>query len=380
LDAQASEDDLLTIEMDVPGRAHIEAERLRVLRSYDILDTDPERAFDDITRLTARICETPVALVSLACGDRLWFKARVGIEDQAAPELDSFCQNAMLQTGVYVIRDARLNPLYADHLLVTGPANYRFYAGAPLIDDQGLALGMLCVVDTQPRPDGLTETQHMTLEVLATQVMALLERRRALTARRISDEQAEAAVEVALQASEKLTESEARFQAIADSMPQMVWSARPDGYHDYFNARWFDFTGMTEAPRDIDAWSAQIHPDCRPNALAAWQASLATGTPYEVEYRLKHHSGDYRWTLGRVIPIRNAGGVVTRWFGTGTGYRGHEAAGAGQGPAEPGTESPDQEHFRGHLGAAVAVGAPLSRCKGFREIGPISDRGAGAGA
>jgi PAS domain S-box-containing protein len=308
----------LTIELDAPGRAGIEAERLRVLRSYDILDTDPERAFDDVTRLAARICETPVALVSLALGERLWVKARIGIDDDAGPELDTFCQHAMLHSGVYVVRDAAHDPLYFDHPLVTGPANYRFYAAAPLIDDQGMTLGMLCVVDTKARPDGLTETQHMTLEVLATQVMALMERRRALTARRLSDEQAEAAVEVALQASEKLAESEARFQAIADSMPQMVWSARPDGYHDYFNARWFDFTGQTETPSDTDAWSAQIHPECRDRALAAWQSSLASGEPYEVEYRLKHHADGYRWTLGRATPIRNAAGTVTRWFGTGT--------------------------------------------------------------
>lgn len=305
-------------EADSGGRAGIEAERLRVLRSYDILDTDPERAFDDVTRLAARICETPVALVSLALGERLWSKARIGVDDEIGPELDAVCQHAMLQSGVYVVRDAWTDPLYTRDFPVTGPASYRFYAGAPLIDDQGLVLGMLCVVDTRPRPDGLTETQNMTLEVLATQVMALLERRRALTARRLSDEQAEAAVSVALQASEKLAESEARFQAIADSMPQMVWSARPDGYHDYFNARWFDFTGLTETPRDTDAWSARIHPECRDRAIAAWQASLAAEAPYEAEYRLKHHSGGYRWTLGRATPIRNAAGTVTRWFGTGT--------------------------------------------------------------
>ncbi|WP_426051878.1 sensor histidine kinase [Brevundimonas sp. SL161] len=308
----------MTIELEAPGQAGIEAERLRVLRSYDILDTDPEHAFDDVTRLAVRICETPVALVSLALGERLWFKARIGMADETGPELDSFCQHAMQHDGVYVVRDASIDPVYIDHPLVTGPANYRFYAGAPLIDDQGMTLGMLCVVDTKARPDGLTETQHMTLEVLATQVMALMERRRALTARRLSDEQTEAAVEVALQASEKLAESEARFQAIADSMPQMVWSAGADGYHDYFNARWFDFTGQTATPSDTDAWSAQIHPECRDRALAAWQASLATGEPYEVEYRLKHHADGYRWTLGRAMPIRNSAGTVTRWFGTGT--------------------------------------------------------------
>ena len=296
----------------------IEAERLRVLRSFDILDTDPDQAFDDVMLLAARICEAPIGMVSLAVGDRQWFKAQDGVDVSDIGQATAFCQYAMLHPGVTQVCDAALDPQFADHPLVTGRTGFHFYAGAPLIDDRGLALGALCVFGTHPRPQGLNETQLMTMDVLARQVMALMERRRALYERRRSDEAATAAVEAALLVTEKLAESDARFQAIADSMPQMVWSSRPDGHHDYYNARWYAFTGAAEGTTLGDAWGDMIHPDDQQQARATWRASLDTGEPYEMEYRLLHHTGAYVWTLGRAMPIRNAAGVVTRWFGTGT--------------------------------------------------------------
>lgn len=296
----------------------IEAERLRVLRSFDILDTDPEQAFDDVMQLAARICDAPVGMVSLAVGDRQWLQARDAVDASAIGSAGAFCQYSMLRPGLTQVCDAADDARFAHDPLVTGKAAFRFYAGAPLIDDQGLALGVLCVFDTRPRPQGLDETQLMTLEVLARQVMALLERRRALHERRRSDEAATAAVEAARLVTEKLAESDARFQAIADSMPQMVWSSRPDGHHDYYNARWYAFTGAAEGSTLGDAWGDMIHPEDQERARSAWRASLSTGEPYEVEYRLLHHTGAYAWTLSRAMPIRNAAGAVTRWFGTGT--------------------------------------------------------------
>ena len=113
-----------------------------------------------------------------------------------------------------------------------------------------------------------------------------------------------------------LAESEARFRAIADSMPQMVWSSRPDGFHDYYNARWYEFTGVPEGSTDGEAWNGMFHPEDRERARARWKHSLETGEPYEIEYRLRRHDGVYRWTLGRARPIRNEAGEITRWFGT----------------------------------------------------------------
>jgi PAS domain S-box-containing protein len=113
-----------------------------------------------------------------------------------------------------------------------------------------------------------------------------------------------------------LAESEAKFRTIADTMPQMVWSTLPDGLHDYYNARWYEFTGVPEGSTDGEGWNGMFHPDDQERAWAAWQRSLRTGEPYQIEYRLRHHSGVYRWTLGRALPVRDSRGRITRWFGT----------------------------------------------------------------
>ena len=115
---------------------------------------------------------------------------------------------------------------------------------------------------------------------------------------------------------EALRESEASFRQLADAMPQMVWVTRPDGYHEYYNRRWYEFTGVPEGSTDGDGWNGMFHPDDQERAWARWRHCLATGEPYEIEYRLRHRSGDYRWTLGRALPIRNSQGEIERWFGT----------------------------------------------------------------
>lgn len=99
-------------------------------------------------------------------------------------------------------------------------------------------------------------------------------------------------------------------------MPQMVWSTRPDGYHDYYNARWYEFTGMPAGSTDGEGWNGMFHPDDQDLAWSRWRKSLETGEPYEIEYRLRHHSGDYRWTLGRALPVRDPEGRIIRWIGT----------------------------------------------------------------
>ena len=115
---------------------------------------------------------------------------------------------------------------------------------------------------------------------------------------------------------EALAQSEARFRAIADSMPQMVWSTLPDGFHDYYNARWYEFTGVPAGSTEGVGWNGVFHPEDQDRAWALWRHSLETGDPYEIEYRMRRHDGIYRWTLGRAMPIRNEGGEIVRWFGT----------------------------------------------------------------
>lgn len=113
-----------------------------------------------------------------------------------------------------------------------------------------------------------------------------------------------------------LRESEERFRAITNSIDQMIWSTRPDGHHDYYNQRWYDFTGVPPGSTDGEAWNGMFHPDDQDRAWSTWRRCLITGEAYHIEYRLRHRSGDYRWVLGRAQPVKNEAGEITRWFGT----------------------------------------------------------------
>lgn len=115
---------------------------------------------------------------------------------------------------------------------------------------------------------------------------------------------------------EQARHHELRFRMLADAMPQMVWSTRPDGYHDYYNARWYEFTGMAVGSTDGEGWNGLFHPDDQERAWERWRHSLATGELYEIDYRLRHHSGEYRWVMGRALPMRDADGAIDRWYGT----------------------------------------------------------------
>jgi PAS domain S-box-containing protein len=113
-----------------------------------------------------------------------------------------------------------------------------------------------------------------------------------------------------------LAASEAKLRTIANAMPQMVWSTLPDGYHDYYNAQWYDFTGTAPGETDGEGWADMFHPEDRENAWARWSHSLATGDTYEVHYRLRHRSGAWRWVLGRALPVKDDAGDIIRWMGT----------------------------------------------------------------
>lgn len=154
------------------------AERLDVLRSYSVLDTPVEAAFDDIARIASRICDVPIALVSLVESSRQWFKAEVGLGTRETPIDSSMCAYAILQSEMLEVPDARLDPRFANNPLVTGDVGLRFYAGAVLRTSDGHPLGTACVIDKRPR--WLTDHQREALDALARQTMALLELRKAL--------------------------------------------------------------------------------------------------------------------------------------------------------------------------------------------------------
>ncbi len=150
-----------------------EALRLKALREYAILDTEPDAAFDDITRLAAAICGTSISLVSFVDEDRQWFLSRHGTELRQTDRCMAFCAYAIFDEGILEVPDALLDPRFAENPLVVEGPRIRFYAGALLVSPDGQNLGTLCVIDRNPRR--LSEEQRATLLALARQVSRLLD-------------------------------------------------------------------------------------------------------------------------------------------------------------------------------------------------------------
>lgn len=155
-----------------------ETARLQALRRYKILDTDPEKSFDDLAILASHICQTPVALISLIDSDRQWFKSKHGVNVSETPREVSFCSVAIQQPDLFVVPDASKDPRFSSNPFVVSDPKIRFYAGAPFTSSDGYPLGTLCVVDVVPR--ALTPSQEGALLALSRQVQAQCELRKNL--------------------------------------------------------------------------------------------------------------------------------------------------------------------------------------------------------
>ncbi len=275
-----------------------EDERLRILATHgpDELANDPELAA--IVDFAARLCETPIALISLVERDRQRFLASAGITACETPRSTSFCAHAMIGSAPMIVPDATQDPRFADFALVTGEPHIRFYAGAPLVSREGVPLGSLCVIDTVPRIVGLSDLQRTGLQVLAAAVMQRLNARRLdLDSRAQSDASAR------------------RFAMLADNIPDIAWSCSAEGAFDFFNARWREYTGI-DGPRAAEDWRPLVHPDDADAAFDAWYASAVSGNAFVTEFRMRHATGDWRWVLSRALPLRDDSGTIVRWFGT----------------------------------------------------------------
>ncbi|CAN1210612.1 histidine kinase [Tumidithrix helvetica PCC 7403] len=162
--------------MKKPEIPQNESERQAALDRYKVLDTLPEQEYDDLTQLAARICGTPIALISLVDRDRQWFKSRVGIDASETPRDISFCGHVVANNMKLIVPDATLDDRFADNPLVASDPNIRFYVGVPLTTPDSYTLGTLCAIDRQPKT--LTETQIEQLESLSRLAISQLELRR----------------------------------------------------------------------------------------------------------------------------------------------------------------------------------------------------------
>ena len=160
-------------EADIPKN---ESRRLRILEEYKILDTENESDFDEITKLASAICDCPISLISLVDTNRQWFKSAHGLSIQETSRTLSFCAHAIHDESIFVVEDARKDIRFHDSPLVTSNPNIVFYAGIPLIDNEGFSLGTLCVIDSKTKR--LTEFQEEALKILSRQVLKLMELKR----------------------------------------------------------------------------------------------------------------------------------------------------------------------------------------------------------
>jgi PAS domain S-box-containing protein len=191
-----------------------ETERLAALRSYDILDSAPELAFDELTHLAARICDTPIAVVSLVDESRQWFKSKVGVDIAETSRDAAFCAQTILHEDVYIVPDATRHPAFCRNPFVVGEPYIRFYAGVPLITPDGHAIGAFCVMSPQIR--GLSPDQALALKTLSRQVMTQLELRRNLAdLSRSLKEQKETAF--------ALKNAETFYLSLVEGLPQNIF-------------------------------------------------------------------------------------------------------------------------------------------------------------
>jgi len=218
--------------------ANIEAARLRTLQDYQVLDTPPEATFDRITALAARVFNVPIAFVSLVDDERQWFKSCYGSDLQQTSRDASFCAVAIQKKDeVMVIPDATLDARFAENPLVTGAPFMRFYAGAPLVNRAGFALGSLCILDTVPRE--LSETERATLRDLAAVVVDELELR--LAARQLRE------ADISRLESEKvLSNSQNRFKSAFEMSASGMALASLQGQFLQVNERLCQMLGFSE--------------------------------------------------------------------------------------------------------------------------------------
>ena len=258
-----------------------EAARLDALNSYGILDTPAEQGFDDIVLLAARICEAPIAVISLITGSRQWFKARVGLDACETPLSQSICVHALWRPGLLVIPDLAADPRTCGNTAVTGFPHLRFYAGTRLETPEGKALGTLCVADIKPRMEGLAASQASALEALARQVMAQLELRRAMKA-------------LASRAAER-----SRLWQVS---PDLLGVLNSDAVFESSNPAWGAVLGWSEAEIASTALFDLLHPDDLARGRAAWNAALAGQPVLNLESRYCCKDGAYRWLLWVAVP------------------------------------------------------------------------------
>lgn len=260
--------------MTEPRIAQNETQRLKALHAYKILDTLAEQAYDDLTGLAAQICDAPIALISLVDRYRQWFKSRVGLDAEETPRKVSFCAHAIHHPGELLeVEDALEDRRFAGNPLVTGDPHIRFYAGMPIVDAAGLALGTLCVIDRRPRV--LKQAQRRALKALSRQVMAQI---------RLSSELA-------------VSHNRSRyFESILESAGGIIYELDANGIFTYVNEYMVDVTGRERETLLKTHFLDLVIEEERAGVREHYQDAIRRRLPETtLEFRVRQQSGVIIW-------------------------------------------------------------------------------------
>lgn len=274
-----------------------DATRLENLRRYQVLDTEPEQLYDDFTELAAQICDTPISLISLVDEDRQWFKSKVGLHVEETPREHAFCNHALPNPDeILIVKNALEDERFADNPLVLGEPHIRYYAGAPLVADDGYAIGTLCVIDQKPRE--LTDPQLAALQILARQVVSQMEAQ--LNLKLLND----AALELEIERRET--------QLILDHVPAYVFFKDTKNNILRVNKPVTDALGMNIADVEGHATS-EIYPDLADQFYADdLEVIESKRAKLGIIERLDADRQGLRWIRTDKIPLANKLGEIER--------------------------------------------------------------------
>ncbi|TDQ11356.1 response regulator [Pedobacter metabolipauper] len=268
--------------MRISSSEQHEHDRVKALKSYQILDSLPEEEFDRLTELAALICDTPISLVTLLDENRQWFKSKVGLDIEETAKDLSFCKYAILDKNILEVNDAIKDERFKNNPFVTGDPNIRFYAGYPLIDHHGFALGTLCVIDQVSRK--LTDKQHRALELIGEQIISLI----------IQNRQKEELI---------------HFEKIFNLSNDLICISGTDGYFKKINPAFETVLGWDEETIMTTSLYDMVHPDDLEQTKEE-TAKLTLGIPsVNFTNRLKCKDGSYKTLQWKATPEMHTGNL-----------------------------------------------------------------------
>ena len=263
-----------------------EQQRINALKLYDILDTVPEKEYDDITQLASEICQTPIALISLVDEKRQWFKSRVGLELQQTEREVSFCSHAIESDRIFEVSDAATDDRFKDNPLVTGYPCIKYYAGAPLVTKEGYRLGTLCVIDAAPHQ--LTDNQKRSLQILAQSVMSLLDLRY------------------------KQIETEFFKKALNEIAAVAVFNH--DQECEFVNEKFCQLTEITLEEAMGKGPGQVTSADITPEEANKIRSTVAAGNIYRNNIKNQSKTGNVTWNSLTIIPFTNTKSELVKLF------------------------------------------------------------------